>query len=217
MKKTVITLCVMALLGATACNNSGTDKKAGDKDTSNVSAKDGKSDEADAPVDSATMAKAWEEYMAIGDMHKMMATWDGEWTSEMTMWMSPEAPPTKSTGTSVNKMIYNGHYQEAKYKASFEGMPFEGTSIMGYDNTKKKFVNTWIDNMGSGIMYMEGTWDDASKSINLTGTQIDPVTKKECQIRQVVKIVDANKQTMEMYTTKGGKEAKDMEIVYTRK
>lgn len=28
-------------------------------------------------------------------------------------------------------------------------MPFEGISTLGYDNAKKTFFSTWIDNMGN--------------------------------------------------------------------
>lgn len=31
--------------------------------------------------------------------------------------------------------------------------------IMGYDNAKKKFVSTWIDNLGTGIINMPGEWN----------------------------------------------------------
>jgi hypothetical protein len=32
---------------------------------------------------------------------------------------------------------------------------------------KKMFSSSWVDNMGTGIMNMEGTWDEATKSIIL--------------------------------------------------
>lgn len=34
-------------------------------------------------------------------------------------------------------MIFGGRYQLSNYKGNFMGMPFEGMSIMGYDNAKK--------------------------------------------------------------------------------
>jgi hypothetical protein len=99
------------------------------------------------------------------------------------------------------------------------GMPFTGMSITGYDNYKKKYVSAWIDNMGSGIMHMEGPWDEASKSMTLTGSMLDPATGKECKMREVFKIVDDNNQVMEMYgpDPKTGVEYKTMEIKFTRK
>jgi hypothetical protein len=40
---------------------------------------------------------------------------------------------------------------------------------MGYDNAKKKFVSTWIDNMGTGMMTAEGEWNPSKKSIEFKG------------------------------------------------
>ena len=70
--------------------------------------------------------------------------------------------------------------------------------------------------MGTGIMYMEGTWDDATKSANFKGKSTDPATGKEMDIREVFTIVNDNTQKMEMYCTQNGQEMKSMEIVFTR-
>lgn len=161
--------------------------------------------------------KAWMSYMTPGDIHKMMAKDDGEWNEEITLWMAPGAPPTKSTAIAINKMIMGGRYQESKHTGSFMGMPFEGYSLVGYDNAKKIFVSTWIDNMGTGIMFMEGKWDEKTKSIHFTGNTTDPSTGKDIAVREVFTWIDANKQKMEMFTNQGGKEFKSMEIQFTRK
>jgi hypothetical protein len=131
--------------------------------------------------------------------------------------MTPGATPTSSTGTTENKMVLGGRYQESIHKGNMEGMPFEGHSLLGYDNAKKIFQNTWVDNMGTGIMLMEGKWDEATKSITLTGKSYDPMSGKDMEMRQVYKIVDDDHHTLEMYTPAAGKEFKNMEIRYTRK
>ena len=59
--------------------------------------------------DEAAM-KAWQAYMTPGDVHKMIAESDGSWNEEVTMWMTPDAAPTKSTATVENKMILGGRY-----------------------------------------------------------------------------------------------------------
>jgi len=161
--------------------------------------------------------KKWMDYMAPGDVHKMLAKDDGEWNEEITMWMSPGAQPSKSTATAVNKMILGGRYQQSVHKGNFDGMPFEGIGVVGYDNAKKKIVTSWVDNMGTGMMLMEGTWDPATKTIHLKGRTVDPLTGKEKNLRQTVKFIDDNTQEMEMFDTQGGKEFKSMHIKLTRK
>lgn len=161
--------------------------------------------------------KAWMEYMTPGAVHQMIAKSDGEWSFDMSMWMDPNQPPTQSNGTTVNKMILGGRYQESVHKSSMMGMPFEGHGIMAYDNAKKIFQSSWIDNMGTGIMNMEGTWDDATKSITLLGKTLDPMSGKDMGVKEIFKIVDDDHHNLEMYMVNDGKEVKTMEIKFTRK
>lgn len=165
----------------------------------------------------AAEEKAWKEYMTPGKEHQLLAKSDGEWTEEITMWMEPGSEPSKSNGTVESKMILEGRYQHMTHKGTFNGMPFEGIGITGYDNAKKVFFNSWIDNMGTGMMYSEGKWKDAGKSIEYKGKSIDPVSGLELTLRQLIKIIDDNNQTIEMFTTVKGKEYKSMEIKLTRK
>jgi hypothetical protein len=161
--------------------------------------------------------KAWMAYMTPGPMHEMLAKSNGDWNEEVTMWMAPGTPPTKSTATCTNKMILGNRYQESHSTGSMNGMPFEGTSTVGYDNIKKVFMSTWIDNMGTGIMYMEGKYDEKTKTVAFSGSMIDPMTGKAEKVRENFKMIDDNNQMMEMYSTHEGKEFKTMEIKFTRK
>jgi len=168
------------------------------------------------PMDSAAKMKAWMDYATPGQPHQMLAASDGKWKTETTMWMEPGAPPMNSTGEATNKMIMGGRYQRMTYKSEMMGQPFEGESITAYDNSKKMFVNTWIDNMGTGVMQMEGPWDDATKTMTLKGSCKDPITGKETTMREVYKIVDDKHHEMEMYSTQDGKESKTMEMKMTK-
>lgn len=72
--------------------------------------------------------------------------------------------------------------------------------------------------MSTSLMNMEGTWDEASKTINFKGKMLCPANGKECEMREVYKIVDDNTHVMEMYgpDMKTGKEYKSMEIKFVR-
>ena len=212
MKK-IITIFSLALF-AVACNNKTADTKTSGSDTTNAD----NTNTASVEVDSATQMKNWQEYMTPGPMHQMMAQWDGTWVGDVTMWM-PGAPEQKSTSLTENKMIMNGLYQETTHTGNMMGMPFNGKSLMGFDNHKKEFVSTWIDNMGSGIMVMNGTWDSASKTITFKGNYIDPGTKQNCDMRETFQIVDDSTQVLQMFgpDPKTGQEMKTMEIRFKRK
>lgn len=225
MKQKLIAFAAVALLVA-ACNN---EKKAdGDKkDTSVVENKTEngtvKTDVPPGPPDSATQAqmmKAWEDFATPGDMHKWMAKGAGSWSCDsVAQWMDPAAPPTYSKASSNEKMIMNGLYSEGEFSSNMMGMPMTGKSITGYDKVKKKFVSTWIDNMGSGIVRMEGSYDEATKTLNMSGKQSDPGTGGESDIRQEQKWVDDNTYILTMYGTghDGKTEQKFMQGTFKRK
>jgi hypothetical protein len=151
-------------------------------------------------------------------MHKMMNAWNGTWSGEVTIWETPGASPKKSNATMVNKMVLGGRYQQSTFKGSYNGKPLEGISTLAYDNSRKLFLSTWIDNMSTGLMSAEGPWDLASKSITFKGTMTDPATGKLVDTKEIFKPIDNNYQVMEMYAVApDGKEFKTMEIKYTRR
>jgi hypothetical protein len=162
------------------------------------------------------MMKAWQEYMTPGPMHQMLAKGVGEWTANIKMWEDPSKPPTESKGTSEVKSILGGRYIQGNYKGTFNGMEMNGQDITGYDNAKKKFFNTWIDNFGTGIMHLEGTYDEGTGTLTFTGTSIDPMSGKDIPVRETFKFIDPDHQHMEMFMTDKGQEFKTMEIDYIR-
>ncbi|MEO8665702.1 MAG: DUF1579 domain-containing protein [Ignavibacteria bacterium] len=160
--------------------------------------------------------KAWMDYMTPSPVHEMLAKSNGDWIGDVTVWMTPDSPPVKATSTTTNKMIMGGRYQSSTHTGNMMGMPFEGMSLIAYDNAKKVFKSTWIDNMGTGMMNMEGTWDGAN-TINMKGTMVDPMTGNDRDVRETFKLIDDNNQVLEMFEMRDGKEVKTMEIAYTRK
>lgn len=208
---------VALMLLTYACGNPAVESKT--EETAGTENKTEISSAASMP-DSAAMMKNWETYMTPGPIHAMIASWDGTWLGESSMFEGPDKPRVNYTITTVNKMIMGGRYQEAINTGEMMGMPFEGRSLTAYDNHKKVFKTTWIDNFGTGIMVLEGPWDEATKSMTLTGTMIDPGMGDglETPMREVFKIVDADHQEMQMFANYPGMgEVMMMEIKWTRK
>jgi hypothetical protein len=217
MKRTAL---LLPLIVATmiSCNNTSNENNTPASDSAAVAAAPAKEEAPPPPLDSATKMKKMIEYGTPGDMHKMLAESNGKWAADVSSWDAADKPPTKFAGVAENKMIMNSLYQQSTFKADMGGMPFEGVSNTGYDNVRKVFVSTWFDNMSSGMMYMEGTYDAATKTMTLNGKMTDCTTDKEGPIRQVIKFIDDKTQVMEMFANgPDGKEMKMMEIKYTKK
>ncbi|MDR3665752.1 MAG: DUF1579 domain-containing protein [Ignavibacteriaceae bacterium] len=166
----------------------------------------------------AAAQQKWMDYMTPSNTHKMMAKNVGEWTTTMEMWQAPNSVPTKSVGTCKSEMILGGRYMQSKYSGNVMGMPFEGISTDGYDNAKNVYINTWIDNMGTGIMHAEGKYDNGTKTITYVGTMFDPMQNTDVPYRQTMQMVDDNHMIMEMFNIdKNSKEYKSLHVDYVRK
>ena len=179
---------------------------------------DEKAKSAKAAADEKAMMEAWTKYMTPGEAHKKLATMAGTWDTSAKMWMQPGAPASESKGTSVNTMVLGGRYLEQRYEGTMMDQPFTGIGYSGYDNGTKKYVGTWMDSMGTGIMTTTGKEEGANK-MAFTGEMDDFMTGKKAHFKQTVTFVDNDHHTFEMWgpdpTT--GKQYKVLEIHYTRR
>jgi uncharacterized protein DUF1579 len=175
----------------------------------------------------ADMMKQMMELSKIGENHKLLSSLDGNWDYTIKFWMNPDpnAKPQESKGTATRKSVMGGRYvmmdvsgnmQMPGEDGKMKTMQFKGMGMEGYDNVKKKFVASWIDNMGTGIEFSEGTYDPATKSFTYT-SEMEPVPGMKTQVREVIKVADNNHMSLEWYENQGGQEKKTMEINYTKK
>lgn len=164
------------------------------------------------------MMDAWMKFATPAEGHKSLAGMVGTWDAEVTSWMDPAQPPEKSKGVSENRMMLGGRWVEQKFTSQMMGMPFEGLGYTGYDNHKKKYVGTWMDNMSTAVMVSEGTWDAAGRVMTSMATMDDFMTGKASQIKMVTTIMDPDHHMFEMWgPDPKGKNVKQMEIHYRRR
>jgi Protein of unknown function (DUF1579) len=178
-----------------------------------------------AQPNGAEMMKQMMELAKPGENQKLLADTAGTWSYTVKFWMDPNGKPQESKGTAVRKTIFDGRYVMGDYTGQMEmpgadgkmkQMHFHGHGIDGYDNAQKKFVSSWIDNMGTGIIETYGDYDPATKTITYTGEE-EMIPGMKTKVRQVVKITDKNHMSFEAYEDRGGQEMKTVEINYTRK
>ena len=173
----------------------------------------------DSKEDMAAAQKVMMEYMTPGVYHEKMAKSVGDWTAKTQFWMAPNSEPMVSEGNVKAEMILGGRYLQMKFTGNMMGMPYEGISTDGYDNGKKIYFNTYLDNMGTGIMYSEGKYDDKSKLLVYTGKMFDPSQGKDVPFRETIQMLDDTHMNMEMFypNPKDGKEFRAMRIEYVKK
>lgn len=150
--------------------------------------------------------------------HELLKPMVGTFNATVKMWMKPGEKAQESKGTAVNTLMFGGRFLKQDYKGEFMNQPFEGVGYTGYDNIRGEYQSIWMDGMMTGIMSSAGSYNEASKTLNLSGTFSCPMTgEKNRWSRAELNIVNNDKHT---YTSYGkgpdGKEAKEMEITYVR-
>lgn len=213
MKKLTATLVVISLCFVSCKKEASTDSVTA-KATDSIKTEEPVAEE---PVDSAAQMKAWQAYATPGNEHKLMGDEVGTWNCAMTFWYEPNGKPEKASSTANVKMILGGRYQEATYQGTIMGAPFEGKSTLAFNNASKEYTTTFIDNMGTGMMVATGKFDEKTKSMELKGEVVNPVSGKKTPYREIYTIVDPKTRKMEMFDVKNGTEYKSMEIVMTKK
>ncbi len=164
------------------------------------------------------MVDAWTRAGMKGAAHEQLAAFAGEWDAKVLMWMDPSAPPQESTATESAALVYDGKYVQSRFNGTYRGKPFEGTSVMGYDNLRGRYTSIWFDSMATGIFMSMGAYDPATSTYTLFGTMADPMKPTELTpVRVTIRMIDDDHHTFEWHESHAGAEIKTMEIAYTRK
>jgi len=153
-----------------------------------------------------------------GEQHAMMSKSVGTWNGKCEMWMAPGMPGSKSECKSVVTSLMDGRFVQIDNKGEMMGQPFHGMGVNGFDNVSGKYVSTWIDNMGTGIMNGTGELSKDGKVMTWNYTYNCPLTKKPSIMREVETHSGPDAFRLEMFTNdpKSGKEYKMMQIDFTR-
>lgn len=156
-------------------------------------------------------AEASHQMPKPGVEHQHLKKAEGMWDVAVE---TPGAPAVK--GSSEMKMTLNGFWLVDTFKCEWDGVPFEGRGTTGYDPIKGKYVSTWVDSMSPTLMVTEGTFDEKTRTLNMTGDGYNDKGEK-VKVRTATIHKDANTVVFEMYNTGAdGKEAQVMTIRYAR-
>jgi hypothetical protein len=151
--------------------------------------------------------------------HELLKKDVGTWDATVKMWMAgPDAPPEESKGVETTTLLGDGLWAVSTFEGEFGGMKFRGQGQLGYDSKKGKYVGTWIDTMTDHIGFMEGTYDEAEKTLTMFMDSTDPATGKPVKEKHVVKYVDPDTRSF-TFSMPGpdGKDFKVMEITYKKR
>jgi hypothetical protein len=90
----------------------------------------------------------------------------GTWDAEIEVRPGPGAPVQRSRGVSENRLVGGGAWLVTDYRAD---SGFEGHGVYGFDQTRNKYVGTWVDSMRRFLVIAEGFWDPEGKKMTYRG------------------------------------------------
>lgn len=171
------------------------------------------------PAEMQEMMKKWEEIATPGPAHKILDNMVGKWETTTSMWWAKDSAPQMSKGSSEVRSIMGGRYVLEEISGDMMGTPWKGMGVTGYDNFKKKYVFTFLDNMGTAILTGQGDFDASKNVLTSLGKMDEPMTgEKDKTVKYVTRIINKDKHVFEIYDLVGTpNEFKVIEIVYTRK
>ena len=176
-------------------------------------------EQAAAPPEMTPEQKAYMDAMikagTPGAEHTWLASLAGSWEFQGKSWISPDSPVSEFSGSEERTMILGGRVMQTKVTSAFEGMPFEGMGLSGFDNVTKKWWGTWNDNMTTATMSMTGTCKDGKCEYQTVA--IDPMSGGPVTGRATADHQGDHEHHVMYAKGPDGKEFKAMEFHYMRK
>jgi hypothetical protein len=206
----------MAVKKKAARPKAKTKPKAAPKAKAKVAAKAAAPKRKPAATSEEAMMAQWQQVMTPSAGHARLMPMVGSWKATTTITMAPGAPEEVSTGTSVHRLVLGGRFIEQTYKGTTMGMPFEGIGYTGYDNAQQRYVGTWMDTFGTGVMRALGVGRPTDEKIDFVAETIEPSGNKRV-FDTTIRIRHHGHHSYEMWT-KGpnGKPYRMMLIEYER-
>jgi hypothetical protein len=171
------------------------------------------------------------DYSHPGKYHQMLAELAGEWTFQGRKFSGNPNPDSNKvtmefSGSFVRKPFADGRFFFVELTGGKLQLPIrdgkmkEGNvqdmEIEGYDNVKRKFAFTFINNhIGSFIIYAEGSYDSPTKTISYE-YEVEPAPGQKIKFRKLLIFRDNDHYKVEYYAERNGKMVKTNERNCTR-
>lgn len=158
----------------------------------------------------------WMNYVTPGEFHELLKRYTGKWDMEISMWVKPGQPQVVKVH-STNNMELGGRFLQLKQNGTLLGMPYESATTIGYNTASEKVELTSVSNMGTGLLYLSGTWDKNTRKAVLSGQMANPTGGDNIQVRQVITFASGFLLIENFDKNGSAPERKSMQYKFTRK
>ncbi len=149
----------------------------------------------------------------MSDELSVLARDVGTWDAEVSIVPGPGAPPLSSRGVAVNKLIAGGRWLVMDF---INETGFEGHGVYGYDDRRKLYVSTWVDNMRTSLVVAEGRFDAATGTMSYESQATMP-DGSTVRWREDTRTVDEDTRTFRQLFLMPEGEIETMTVTYRRR
>lgn len=138
----------------------------------------------------------WMAMSSPNEHHEKLHAFEGAWHAQMRYRMDQGASAEPGEFESEFKVVMDGRFVEEHVTSETPMGEFRGRGLMGYDNTKRRYVATWFDNTSTTIHMSEGYYDAGSKAFEFHG-ESPGMDGEWAEVRSVLEWTGKNTFTLE--------------------
>jgi hypothetical protein len=147
--------------------------------------------------------------------HEALKTLTGDWQCTCKMNAMPgvagRETASETTATEKSELVCNGLWVKSTVDGTYQGKPFQGVWLVGYDPTAKGYKSIWISSLDEAPSVDDATFDEKTRTWTFIGAN------KHGKTRSVYTMKDADNAVETCYLVPpGGKETETMVITRTR-
>jgi hypothetical protein len=140
----------------------------------------------------AAQASAREFPAKPGPEHDLLKKMEGTWDLKVA------SPGGEVPGTFTYRMELGGLWLTGTLESTAAGFKMTGKAFNGYDSARKKYVSIFFSNLSDSTVLMAGTYDAATKTINMTGEAVGP-DGKPLKLHSTMEVLDDDTMKFRLY------------------
>jgi hypothetical protein len=119
----------------------------------------------------ARMEKLGKAFATPNENHQFLAQLVGEWDTTTSLMGLPD-----EDGSAFFSMILGNRFVNGDISGTFANVPYIGRVTIGYDNYKHKFVASFLNDLGTSMLWAEGMLDKSGNTLSLWGSMDEWMT-----------------------------------------
>ena len=127
--------------------------------------------------------------------HALLRRFVGEWEAKLAR----EGESSERAGTETGRLVDGGYWLVLELRGRYEGRPYEGHGLLGYDPKKKKYVGVWAGSAAPGLSAVEGDADPSGRTLTMWIDIPHPRTGQVVKERMVHEFVGPGRRTLTFY------------------